>query len=59
MEGYEEDDGYYEQEEVDEKCWKVRRAVLHYISYLAKYDRQFLDNLKEGERISDLGFKLI
>lgn len=58
-EGYEEDDGYYEQEEADEKCWKVRRAVLYYISFLARYDKQFLDHLKEGQLISDLGAKLV
>ena len=58
-EGYDEDDGYYEQEEADEKCWKVRRAVLYYISFLARYDKQFLDHLKEGELVSDLGAKLV
>lgn len=59
-EGYEEDyDGYYEQAEADEKCWKVRRAILYYISFLAKYDKAFLESLEEGELIQDIGAKLV
>ena len=60
---YEQDedeyDGYYEQAEADEKCWKVRRGVLYYISFLARYDKQFLQSLEEGELIQDLGSKLV
>ena len=37
----------------------MRRAILYYISFLAKYDKQFLDQLKEGELIKDIGAKLV
>ena len=58
----EEDYGYYHQEDVgmDEKCWKVRRAILHYITYLVKKDRGFRDKVAKSEEfIQTLGSKLI
>lgn len=55
----EEEQGYYEEEEADEKCWKVRRALLYYIPYLAKYDKNFMKRVGEGEFIEDLGNKLV
>jgi len=29
----------------DEKCWKVRRAALNYISFLVKRDKAFMQNI--------------
>lgn len=55
----EEDREYYEEAEVDEKCWKVRRSALYYISFLARHDHHFLKSLSGGDLISDLGAKLI
>jgi hypothetical protein len=37
----------------------VRRAALYYTSFLARYDKNFLESLEEGELIRDLGSKLI
>lgn len=53
------EDEYYEPAEVDEKCWKVRRSCLFYISFLAKYDKHFLNKLGEGDLVEDLGNKLV
>ena len=58
-EEYGEEEEYYEEAEVDEKCWKVRRSALFYISFLARHDAPFLKSLKEGDLIRDLGAKLV
>ncbi len=58
-ESYEEDQEYYEEAEVDEKCWKVRRSTLNYVSVLAKYDKHFLEKLGEGSYVEELGNKLV
>ncbi len=37
-----DDYDYYEDDnEMDEKCWKVRRATLHYVTFLVKKDKAF------------------
>ena len=54
-----EDEEYYEEAEVDEKCWKVRRAALAYMSVLARFDRHLLERIGEGELVEDLGNKLV
>lgn len=58
-EEYEEEQQYYEEAELDEKCWKVRRAALNYIGILAKFDKHLLERIGEGELVEDLGNKLV